>query len=196
MSGHRFDWGKIRQQVDSAFAALDHENNRSPADIHRILEARAKAIAEIPVSAAATESIELLEFQLAHERYAIETRFVREAYPLDNLTPLPGTPDFVLGVVNIRGEIISVVDIKKFFGLPEQGITHLDKVIVLELSLMVFGILADHLDGVRHLPVADIQSAKQSPAGVDGGYILGITTDGLAILNGEALLTDENILVQ
>ena len=192
----RFNWQQIQQRVDAAFADIERGIKLPPAQIRRILKARAKALAEVPDSTDATEFIEIVEFQLAHEHYAVETRYVREVYPLDNLTWLPGTPDFVMGVINIRGEILSVVDIKNFFGLPEKGITHLDKVIILESGGMVFGILADHLDGVRRLPITEMGSSRQSPAGIDSSYIQGITTSGLAILDAKALLADEKIIVQ
>jgi len=83
----------------------------------QILRDRAQVLARPPEQAAAADTLfELLEFRLAQERYAVETRYVREVYPLKDLTPLPCTPPFVLGVVNVRGHILPVLDLKKFFG--------------------------------------------------------------------------------
>lgn len=191
-----FNWQQIRQRVDAALAGIERENNRSPTEIKQILKARAKVLAEAPATGDSLESIEILEFQLANEHYAVETCYVREAYPLDNLTALPHTPDFVMGVANIRGEILSVVDIKRFFGLPEKGISHLNQLIVLESGSMIFGILADFLTGVRRLPIEQIRTARKSPTGINGCYIHGITSSGLAVLDAKALLTDEKIIVQ
>ncbi len=191
-----FDWPAIRQRIDKAFAAIDREANLSPAEIQQILQERAKVLADESDSAEASDALEILAFQLGHERYGVETCYVREVHPLDNLTTLPGIPDFVTGVVNIRGEIVSVIDIKRFFKLPERGITHLNKIIVLEYHSMMFGILADEIDGVRQLPLSEVDASRSSPAGIDGGYVQGITTSGLALLDGRALLTDEEIVVQ
>src|ERR1035441_10847869 len=96
----------------------------SAPDARKILRERARALSrprkQGPVAEA---SLELLEFRLAQECYALETRHVREVYPLRDLTPLPCTPPFVLGVVNVRGRITPVIDIKKFFDLSDRGLT-------------------------------------------------------------------------
>src|SRR5690554_4576316 len=111
MSGtekNQFDWQKIKQRVVDAFVNLDGKNQSSLAEVKKILKTRAQALAATSVAdSAAVESIEILEFELAQEHYAIETHSIREACPLDNLTALPCTPDFVMGVVNLRGEILS-----------------------------------------------------------------------------------------
>src|ERR1700722_14089268 len=97
----------------------------------RILRARAQALARSPVSVPSPSTmLELLEFRLASERYALETRHVQDVHPLRDLTPLPCTPPFVLGIVNVRGRILPVLDLKKFFDLPERGLTDLHRVIL------------------------------------------------------------------
>lgn len=193
-----FDWQQIKQKVTEAFAAIDSIEQTSAADVKAILKMRAQALAApLPVDTETDNAtIEILEFELAQEHYAVETRYVREACPLDNLTTLPGTPDFVKGVVNLRGEIISVVDIKRFFGLPEKGITHLNKLIVLESDAMIFAILADGLEGVRQLPLDELRTAQAASSAINGRYIQGITRAGLAVLDAGVLLSDENIIVQ
>ncbi len=86
------------------------------AGVDALMQQRARELARpLADGAAEGEHIEVLEFILAHERYAIETAWVQEVYPLRQLTPLPGTPAFVLGVVNVRGKIISVMDLRVFF---------------------------------------------------------------------------------
>jgi purine-binding chemotaxis protein CheW len=138
----------------------------------------------------------VVEFVLAQERYAIESQYVRDVYPLEQLTPMPCTPAFVLGIVNLRGEILSLIDIKKFFDLPEKGLTDLNKVIVLESGSMRFGILADVISGVRRIPMASIQSSLPTLAGIREQYLKGVTPERITILDAEALLTDRRIVVE
>src|SRR5687767_3493009 len=108
------------------------------------LRVRARALARPQQQAGTAEgSIELLEFRLADERYAIETRYVREVYPLKDLTPLPSALAFVLGIVNVRGHILPVLDLKKFFDLPAKGLTDLHRIIVVRGNDLEFGLLAD-----------------------------------------------------
>ena len=166
------------------------------AETNRILSARALALARPPQPAqAAAESIEVVEFLLASEHYAVESRYVREVHPLENLTPLPCTPAFVLGIVNLRGEILSVIDLRKFFGLPEQGLTNLSKVIVLQSADMLFGILADALAGVRRVPLGGMQTSLPTLTGVRAEYLKGVTPERMVILDAEKLLAAEGIVV-
>lgn len=138
----------------------------------------------------------MVEFLLAHERYGIECSCVREVYPLETLTPVPCTPAFVLGIVNLRGEIVSVIDMRRFFDLPQGGLPDLNKVIVLKSGNMVFGILADAILGVRRIPLAEIQPSLPTLTGIRDRYLKGISAERIVILDADKLLTDEGIVVQ
>ena len=191
------DWHEIKRRMEKAHGAIEHAWTPSSAETRRVLMARAQALGRAPAAAeTAGEHIDVVEFVLAHERYAVESRHVREVAPLENLTPLPCTPTFVLGIVNLRGEILSVIDIKKFFELPEQGLTDLNKIIVLQSGDMVFGILADAIGGVRRIPVAGIQPSLPTLTGIREEYLKGVTAERLVILDAERLLTDESMIVQ
>ena len=199
MSGRKtaIDWREVERRLDAVRAAGERASTPDPEETKRVLKARAEALARTPAPAeAAGERIEIVEFVLAYENYAVETRYVREVYPLENLTPLPCTPAFVLGVVNLRGEILSVIDLKKFFELPEKGLTDLNKVIVLQSANMLFGILADAVAGVRRIPVAGIQPSLPTLTGVREAYLRGVTAERTVILDAEKLLADERIVVQ
>lgn len=191
------DWGAIARRMNAVRAAIEHGWVPSPEESLRILKERAQSLAQVPAQeASATEAcIEVVEFQLAYEHYAIESRHVREVCPLDSLTPLPCTPAFVLGIVNLRGEILSVIDIKVFFDLPGQGLTDLNKVIVLQSGNTVFGILADAITGVSHVPTAGIQAPLPALANVREAYLLGLTADRTVIIDAEKLMHDANIVV-
>ena len=191
------DWRDIERCMTAARAAIERGSTPPPEETQRILKARAQALAREPVPEEAADArIEVVEFLLAYERYAVESRYVREVYPLENLTPLPCTPAFVLGMINLRGEILSVIDIKKFFELPEQGLTDLNKVIVLRSGNMLFGILADAITGVRRIPIADIQPTLPTLTDIREAYLRGVTPDRTVILDAEKLLSDANIIVQ
>jgi len=190
------DWGRIRQHLDDARIALEKGWTPDRVEIERILKARAKALAREPAKTnARDQTVEIVEFILGYETYIIEAQYVREVYPLENLTPLPCTPAFVLGVVNVRGEILSVIDLKKFFDLPEKGLTDLNKVIVLQSEGMLFGILADAVLDVRRISLTEIQPSLPTLIGVRDRYLRGITPERAVFLDGEKLLTDEQIIV-
>lgn len=190
------DWGEVTQRLEAARSAIERSWMPTTEDTQRILKERARALAREPSDERMAERIEVVEFLLAHETYAIESRYVREVYPLENLTPLPGTPAFVLGIVNVRGEMLSVIDIKKFFDLPEKGLTDLNKLIVLDAGAMRFGILADAIVGVRQISVADIQPSLPTLTGIREDYLRGVTAARIVVLDAEKLIADKKIIVQ
>lgn len=194
---NKIDWHEVKQRQEAARIATEQIWAPTAENASRILQARAQTLAReaLPVEAA-NASIEVIEFILAHERYAVASEYVREVYPLEELTPLPCTPAYVLGIINLRGEILSVIDIKKFFDLPAKGITDLNKVIVLESEGMVFGILADVISGVRRILRAGIQPSLPTLTGIRENYLLGVTAERVVILDAEKLLSDEKLIVQ
>ena len=191
------DWDAAHRRLADARAVMDKGWTPDPAEQKKILKARAKAIAqEPPAEEIAGERIEIVEFLLAHERYGIESSYVREIHPLKELTPLPCTPAFILGIVNIRGRILPVIDIKKFFELPEKGLTDLNKVIVLRSQEMEFGILADAVLGVRSIARTEIQASLPTLTGIREDYLTGVTKERVVILDAAKLLSDRKIIAQ
>ncbi|MDP1939034.1 MAG: chemotaxis protein CheW, partial [Gallionella sp.] len=94
------DWREVENRLETARIAIEHIWAPTAEATQRILKERAQALAREAVPAeAADASIEVIEFLLAHERYAVASEHVREVYPLEELTPLPCTPAFVLGIV-------------------------------------------------------------------------------------------------
>lgn len=161
-----------------------------------VLRTRAQALAREPENRQATvAALEVIEFGLAHERYAIEAAYVREVHPLEDLTPLPGTPPFVAGIVNVRGRILAVIDIKKFFDLPEQGITDAHKIILVYTADMELGILADTVTGMRSVPLDTIQPSLPTFTGLREEYLKGVTAERLVILDAARILADRKIIV-
>jgi len=190
------DWGELRRRLEISHLVLESGWAPQPAEKRTILKARAKALArrrerEAPVQ----EPIEVVEFLLAYERYALESSYVREVYPLKELTPLPCTPPFVLGIINVRGQILSVIDLKKLFDLPEKGLTDLNKVILVQSGAMQLGILADVILGVRSIPVQDVQGPLPTLTGIREEYLRGVTRDRLVVLDVGRILSDKNIVV-
>jgi purine-binding chemotaxis protein CheW len=168
----------------------------SPSAARQILRARARVLARPPEQAPAADTLlEVLEFRLAQERYAVETRYVREVYPLKDLTPLPCTPPFVLGIVNVRGHILPVLDLKKFFDLPEQGLTDLVRIIVVRGHDLELGLLAEVIVGVRSVPVESLQPSLPTLTGIRSDYLKGVTAERLVVLDLERILEDPKMSV-
>jgi purine-binding chemotaxis protein CheW len=190
------DWRSIHSRMDAVRERLEEGWNITEQEKEQILAARTRVLAGKETDKPLTgEYTEVAEFILAEERYGIELKFIVEVYDLKDLTRLPCTPPFILGVMNVRGKIITVVDIKKLFELPDRGLTELNKVIIVHASGMEAGILADVISGVRSVPVSKIQPALPTLTGIRAEYIKGVTGDQLVILNMEHIFSDERIIV-
>jgi purine-binding chemotaxis protein CheW len=161
-----------------------------------MLKARAKEMAEEPeLKKSFSPIVQLIAFSLGAETYGLESAYIREVYPLKDFTPLPGVPAFILGIINVRGQIMPVVDLKKLFHLPEQGITELNKVIILHDDQMEFGILADVVHGTHVVEEDEIIPAPHTLNGIGEENLKGITRKSLIVLNAKKLLTDKRMMV-
>jgi len=171
-------------------------NNDSKLIKQKILKQRAKDLAQQKNRLDRTiPSIETVAFVLSNEHYAIELHYIREVYPLKDLTSLPCTPAFVSGIINVRSQIVSIIDLKKFFDLPEHDSDTKKRVIILHNNQMEFGILADEIEGVLSIPVKDIQMSMLTLRGIGSEYIKGVTEDRIVILDAEKILADARIIV-
>ena len=161
-----------------------------------ILKARARELAQEPKQTPiAQQFIGIIVFRLASETYGIESAFVQETYLLNEITPLPGVPPFVLGIAKVRGQILSVVDLKKFFEIPESGLGQLNILIILRNEQMNFGILADEILGVDSIATSTIQTAPPTVSGIGSEYLRGVTAEHMIILDARKILNDKRIIV-
>jgi purine-binding chemotaxis protein CheW len=115
---------------------------------------------------------------------------VREVARLVRFTPVPGTPAFVVGVANLRGEILALFDLRQLLGVVAEGVTDLGRIVVLGETRCEFGFLADAASEILYVPRASL--ARTETAWVRP-YVLGLSADGVVILSGEALLNDPRL---
>lgn len=141
------------------------------------------------------ESIEVVEFRLANEKYALESAYVREVLPLREVTAVPCTPPYILGIINVRGQILSILDIKAFFELPREVSTRATKIIVLSSNEMELGIAADAVSGARSLPLNKVHVGLPTLTGIREAYLRGVAEEDLVFLDARKLLADKSIVV-
>ena len=172
---------------------LDAENAQ------RILRERAKALAQQPEQQASQDSLlKVVAFTLSGETYCFETSLIGEIFNLKELTPVPCTPAFVAGVVNLRGEIVTVVDMTKFLGLPSRGIVDMHQIITLRDvadAAMRVGVLADALIGDRTIPFDEMQTSLPTLSGINADFLKGIAPDGAIVLDARKILSDKRLIV-
>jgi purine-binding chemotaxis protein CheW len=193
----KVDWTEVHRHLEATTAAMERVMTPGIDDKKRLLKERARTLAQEDVQVyAGLQYLEVVEFRLAGEVYGIETSYIREVYPLKELVPIPGTPPFFLGITSVRGQILSVIDIKRFFDLPDKGLTELDKVVIVRSGEVELGIRADVVLGMWSIPRGDIQPSLPTLLGVRDKYLRGVTKDAVIILDIQKLLADENLIVQ
>ena len=166
-------------------------------DRETILKERAKILAREPETRhREIHYVSIVEFLIDQDRYGVPADCVREVYLLKEITTIPGVPEYVMGIINVRGQIFSVIDIKALFNIPKgKGISNLNKVIIIHNETMEFGIVVDSITGITSIPSHKITPAPLTMTEFVRKYIKGITSDHLILLDAEQLLTDNSIVV-
>jgi len=182
------------------------EKSISSDEMREIMRQRALEFRGLELEVDIGETLELLEFTLFDERFAVPLQWVGEVYSVAEITEIPGTPAFVRGVVNLHRKIYSVIDLAVLLELPAAGTAsvnslrdHDDSEPCLLLTLvaeeMEFAVVIDSLSGVKSLPLQQLQGYLPTLNRVQTNYFKGVTIDHLVVLDAEKLLHDKKLVV-
>ncbi len=189
-SGTPIDWQAVQQKMAQMQKATQQRTGLTTEEKLSLLKARAQTLARPREETEATGlQLEVAEFHLGEETYALPSIAIREVYPLKGLTPLPCTPAFVLGVINVRGRILPVVDLASVLGLARRQISEQSTVILMKAGELEVGIVTDLGIGIRSLPLATIHPPLSTLANSRARYLQGITNEGVVVLDATKLLT-------
>ncbi|MDM8530984.1 chemotaxis protein CheW [Anaerolineales bacterium HSG25] len=193
-NGHQIALSQPQTDVD--------EEALSPEELRSVWERRALELARPPETEAIGETIDLLVFRLNDEQYGIEVTNVREIYPLEKITVVPRTPEFVVGVYSARGRILSVVDLHAFWGMSANNPTEGSKIIAVtntnpnaENSDMELGLLADQVEDVVTIFKDTIDTSFINRSNNSADYMYGITSELLEVIDLNGLLDDKRLVI-
>jgi purine-binding chemotaxis protein CheW len=190
------DWQEVHARLERARLAMESGGEPQPEEIARILADRALALAKpLEDTTPSTEMIELLVVSLGGERFGIETVYALEAISLRELIPVPCTPAFVLGVVNYRGRILTVLDLRSLLGLSGGGVSEGNKVVSVEAGGMTFGIVVDTVAGTISVLAQKVAPPPEALTGLRMDLTRGITEELITILDLDALARAPAILI-
>jgi purine-binding chemotaxis protein CheW len=166
------------------------------AHVRAVLKTRAKELAR-PAEAEDEDGqlVEIVEFTLGPEHYAFPSSEVQEVFHLTEITPLPSVPPFVLGVTNVRGRVLSVIDIRRLLDFGDTGLTNLNQAIILQSERMELAVLADAVVGVYASDQGKWQTTMPTLTGKREEYLRGVTAERVVVLDAEKLLGSEDMLV-
>jgi purine-binding chemotaxis protein CheW len=129
-----------------------------------------------------TQEGKFLTFSLGNEEYGIEIRHVTEIIGIQNITDLPDMPDFVKGVINLRGKVIPVIDVRLRFNMQERNYDERTCIVVVNINEMAVGLIVDSVSEVIDIPAADIEPPPKVKKGEASRYIQGLGKVNQAVI--------------
>lgn len=190
---------KRNSELSLTAHAADKDNKLNSTDdraTRQILKRRAEEIAKGNTDQVVPgNTIDVLEFKLGSEIYMLETRWLHEVHGLVKIARVPNTPEYILGIVTIRGRVFSVVDLRKLLDRSQDELQSEGKLIILEKDEMEFGILVDAIDAIHLLSIDEIHPPPAAGQSDRATWIKGITKDHRILLDGEELLTRSSLIV-
>ncbi len=140
------------------------------------------------------EVLQWVTFQLEEETYGINVMQVREVLRYTEIAPVPGAPDYVLGIINLRGNVVTVIDTRSRFGLMEGEVNDNTRIIVIESERQVIGILVDSVAEVVYLRSSEIDTTPSVGTDESAKFIQGVSNrDGklLILVDLNKLLSED-----
>jgi purine-binding chemotaxis protein CheW len=137
--------------------------------------------------------LQWVTFRLENETYGINVMQVREVLRYSEIAPVPGAPSYVIGIINLRGNVVTVVDTRERFGLPGTDITDNTRIVILETENQVVGILVDAVAEVVYLRQSEIEVAPNVGNEENARYIQGVSHKNEELL---ILIEIKNLLTE
>ncbi len=139
--------------------------------------------------------LEVVAFHLGREVYAVSSEFVEEVCTVKEITHIPCVPEFVVGLIIVRGHFLTVIDLRKFFNLTGTGICDLNKVVIIRSEGVEIGILADGILGVKLILNRELQTSLCGLTGFPPEYLCGITPDHTLVLDIRKIILSNRLTV-
>lgn len=138
--------------------------------------------------------VQWVTFRLDHEKYGIKVMQVQEVLRMTEIAPVPGAPDYVLGIINLRGNVVTVIDLRRRFGLMDKEADDSTRIVIIEADNQVVGILVDSVAEVADIRTSEIDTAPNVGNDESSKYIQGVSSQGeelLILVDVNKLLSDE-----
>jgi purine-binding chemotaxis protein CheW len=177
-----FDWAAARQRMMDVAAELGNGDSAlSPEEMAAIWAQRAARFAQTPVEEDEEAHIDVVVIRLGREHFGVEAQHVFRIRPIDQVTPVPRTPAWIVGVANERGRILSVFDLRQFLNLPEAAETPAAQddeaersLVIVESEEMELAMITDGVLDIQSLPQSRVQTTTQALRGIPPAYVLGV----------------------
>ena len=139
------------------------------------------------------EVLQYVTFRLDDETYGINVMQIQEVLRYSEIAPVPGSPDYVLGIINLRGNVVTVIDTRRRFGLNDADVTDSSRIVVMESADQVMGILVDSVAEVVYLKSSEIETAPNVGSEESARFIQGVcnkNSELIILVEFDKMLTD------
>jgi len=182
---------------------IDLDLTQAEKEIQRILEDRARELARLPKQKTKTggEIQEFLILEVGNEFYGVHIENVQEIQLLKGLAPVPGTPDFWAGLINLRGRLVPALDLRRYMGLVQKGAgggsagSGYSRVVIVNVSDLLIALLVHEVNDVRRFGNDSLRPPVKDMTRTTSAVVTAITPDLISILDLGAILADPRIVV-
>lgn len=204
------DWQTIYTRLGEASARLAHVDELSTEELEQTWAKRAEQVARDITDQERGEQIEVVVTQIGREFYGVEVQYVYDIRPLLTITRVPRVPAWAAGVVNLRGRIMSVLNLAAYLGLDEGEESPDRRLVVVETPNMELAMLVDSVLAIESIPISQVQEAVGAVRGIRAEYVRGLVvrdeekdhakgtaeSEMLVILDLPILLADPALIIR
>jgi purine-binding chemotaxis protein CheW len=172
------------------------KNMRIDEEARSILKQRALNLAlKKEANLVSGPTMQIVEFLLGNKKYGLDGSYIREAQTLLSVVAIPGAPDHFLGLINSRGQVIAVYDLKRLLGLPCPDLIVFNKVMIIQHPQFWLGLAVDEVLGSSIVELNRLQMPLSHAEQAQNRHVRGITSEAIVILNAETLLDDKRLSI-
>lgn len=186
MDSNSIDW----EAVWKSLVWVDHDHDEEAVRERLRQRARQYAAPLVQPETDAEDALNLMVFELGGEVYGIDVQTVRGVRAIGHITRVPGVPSFYRGVVNIRGQVITVLDIRLLLGIDvsDEALAP-EEIVIIRANGLELGLLAHDVRGIEVVPQEKVEPMDNMP------YAMGVTANRIVLLDIELLAKDERLIV-
>jgi purine-binding chemotaxis protein CheW len=186
----QFDWKVVQQRLRDAEAALDRAGVADERQLDQVFRQRLHDYANRKPRLATTADIRrVLVFLLGARRYAVELPAVIKVFPLRQCTPVPAAAKEIVGIINVGGEIRSVVDAAELLGVSASATSGEGQVVLLRHANLEVGLRVDHVEAIETIAADSLVRAESVENSPSLQYVEGVTPESLIVLNMRQLMS-------
>jgi purine-binding chemotaxis protein CheW len=193
-SSSRIDWEHIYGRLDTIERVLEATTQMSTEREAEILAERALLLARESKTAldlTFSDRLLVIAFQVGDHRFAVEVKDIQEIVSLSQIVRVPCVPDFIAGITNVRGNIVTLVDVRRLFGDKSEGIVDLKRAILIANGESRLGLLSEEILGTMQFRRDSLQ---KMPHNRDADrFVRGLTDDLISLLDADAIISDPRV---